>query len=204
MCQFPSWIETDDKHVLFLTDNDLSNPALADLVPHDCCGHTAIRRVYPGAAGRDCEQFPCPPAIVAALRAGKLAKIMAVGGVTECRVTDDGLPLVLSAGGNLYLRGLKTLPANAKLSAGSYLDLGGLTKLPANAKLTAGGCLYLGGLTKLPTGAKLSAGGYLDLGGLTKLPTGAKLSAGGYLYLKDWHGRVEDAPRESVTEGATP
>lgn len=36
----------------------------------------------------------------------------------------------------------------AKLSAGGNLYLGGLTSLPPDAKLTAGGDLYLGGLTK--------------------------------------------------------
>ena len=59
----------------------------------------------------------------------------------------------IKIGGDLYLSGLTSLPADAKLSAGGYLDLSGLTSLPADAKLSAGGYLYLRGL-KLPASFK--------------------------------------------------
>ena len=61
--------------------------------------------------------------------------------------SDAGAEYHIKAGGSLDLRGLTSLPANAKLTAGGYLYLSGLTSLPANAKLTAGGDLDLSGLT---------------------------------------------------------
>jgi hypothetical protein len=71
------------------------------------------------------------------------------------------------------------------LSAGRDLDLRSLTSLPANAKLSAGGYLYLGSLTSLPANAKLSAGGGLDLSSLTSLPEGFdKSEIKGNIYLK--------------------
>ncbi len=60
----------------------------------------------------------------------------------------------LSAGGNLYLRSLTTLPEGVTLSAGGDLDLSGLTTLPEGVNLSAGGNLYLGGLKNRPEGIK--------------------------------------------------
>lgn len=53
----------------------------------------------------------------------------------------------LSAGGDLYLRSLTSLPEGLTLSAGGYLYLPNLTSLPEGVTLSAGGGLDLGGLT---------------------------------------------------------
>ncbi|MFA5186953.1 MAG: hypothetical protein WC551_10775 [Patescibacteria group bacterium] len=86
--------------------------------------------------------------------------------------------------GDLDLRGLTSLPENAKLTAGGHLYLSGLTSLPENAKLTAGGHLYLRGLTSLPENAKLTAGGHLYLRGLTSIPAKHKCKSK-RIYLKN-------------------
>ena len=143
MCEFPSWIETDDGTVLFLTDKDIAN--LSHKAVNDCCGHSALREIFPNAAGRDREGWPCPPVIAQAIAKGQMTAMARAGGITEVKVNRKGQPLLLSAGGDLDLCGLTSLPATAKLSAGGNLYLSGLKSLPATAKLSAGGDLYLSG-----------------------------------------------------------
>ena len=143
MCEFPSWTEMPDGTILFLTDNDIAR--LSPRALSDCCGHSALREIYPKARGVDHQSFPCPPVIAKAIRAGKMRKMMLAGRISEVEVTTGGFPVLMSAGDYLDLSGLKSLPANANLSAGGYLDLSGLKSLPANAKLSAGGYLYLNG-----------------------------------------------------------
>jgi len=174
MCQFPSWTEMSDGTILFLTDDDIAN--LSEKSVQDCCGHSALHEIYLKNGGTDREGWPCPPMIAKAIRAGKMRRMAKAGGITAVEVNTKGFPALLSAGGSLYLDGLKSLPANAKLSAGGYLYLNGLKSLPANAKLSAGSTLFLGGLKTLPANAKLSAGDTL--------------------YLGSWFGRVKDAPRD--------
>ena len=95
--------------------------------------------------------------------------------------TQDGN--TFSAGENIDLHNLTTLPVGISLSAGGYLDLSHLATLPDGVSLSAGGDLYLRSLTTLPEGVSLSAGGYLYLHSLTTLPDGVSLSAGENLYL---------------------
>ena len=121
MCEFPSWTEMPDETILFLTDADINR--LSPKAIKDCCGHSALHELYPKNGGMDKESFPCPPIIAKAIRAGKMARMAAVCGITAIDVDRLGRPVLLFAGGYLYLGGLKSLPANAKLSAGGYLYL---------------------------------------------------------------------------------
>ena len=89
MCDFPSWIETDDA-VLFLTDADLNNPALEGRSKDDLVGHSAIRAVYPGAGGTDREWFPCHPDVAKAIRAGKMKQLMHADGYESVTVNAKG------------------------------------------------------------------------------------------------------------------
>ena len=81
MCEFPSWITTDDGTVLFLEDKDLDNPALKDLTPDGVVGHSAIRAVYPGCGGADGELWPCPDEVEAAVQAGRMGRMQEAAGV---------------------------------------------------------------------------------------------------------------------------
>ena len=127
MCEFPSWTEMPDETILFLTDADIAR--LSPKAVNDCCGHSALLEIYPKNGGVDKESWPCPPVIAKAIRAGQMTLMAKAGGVTAVEVNAKGMPMLLSAGGYLDLRGLKSLPANAKLSAGGYLYLSGLKSL---------------------------------------------------------------------------
>ena len=87
MCDFPSWIEEDDGTVLFLTDKDLEE---RNIPPVDGVGHDAIRKVFPGIKGVDKEGFSCPPEIAKAVNAGKMQKMMRVGGYEEIHLDEEG------------------------------------------------------------------------------------------------------------------
>ena len=69
MCEFPSWIEQKDGTILFLTDKDIKHHHLE---VKDSIGHSAIRKLYPGAAGMDKENFPAHPFVMKALKSGKM------------------------------------------------------------------------------------------------------------------------------------
>lgn len=100
MCQFPSWIEMQDGTILFLEDKDIDN--LCSEMVENCCGHSAIRYVFPRSQGHEIingravppglsrEGFPCPPEIVKAIRAGKMRRIMRADGFAEIHVNDAG------------------------------------------------------------------------------------------------------------------
>ena len=77
MCDFPSWIETDDGAIHYLTDKDAEWFLLSSEPPtmNDMTGHSGIRLAYPGLGGTDREGFPCPDEIMAAIRAGKMDEI---------------------------------------------------------------------------------------------------------------------------------
>ena len=100
MCDFPSWIKTEDNEIIYLTDEDIR-----DMEGEDSIGHHAIRKVYPGLGGEDCEGFPCPPEIVKAINRGDMDKMMHIGGYAEIYLDtkgrlhrDDGPAIVWSSG----------------------------------------------------------------------------------------------------------
>ena len=66
--------------------------------------------------------------------------------------------VTISAGGNLYLGSLITLPEGVTLSAGGYLDLRSLTTLSEGVTISVGDYLYLRSLTTLPEGVTIWAG----------------------------------------------
>ena len=195
MCEFPSWTEMPDGTILFLMDKDIAN--LSEKAVKDCCGHSALREIFPKNGGVDRESFPCPPIIAEAIAKGQMTQMMRAGGITNVVVDREGWPLVLSADGDLNLCSLETLPASAKLSVGGTLNLCSLKTLPASAELSVGGTLDLSSLTSLPASAELSVGGTLYLRSLKTLPASAKLSVGGALYLLGWSGDVKVVPRDS-------
>ena len=109
MCEFPSWIELKDGTVLFLTDADigrLSTGAVAD-----CCGHSALREIYPACGGKDREGWPCPPVIATAIRSGKMSRMAAAGGYRSVSVSangqfhrDDGPAIEYASGSKAWYR----------------------------------------------------------------------------------------------------
>ena len=77
MCVVPSWIGTKDA-ILFLTDKDV----LAHGIEwKDSTGHSAIRKVFPGAKGKDCEGLGkhTPQVVVDALLGGRMRQIAEAG-----------------------------------------------------------------------------------------------------------------------------
>lgn len=87
MCEFPSWIEQDDGTILYLTDRDI--PRLTDQLKADCCGHKALRSVYPGAGGKDCKGWPPPFEILEEIRRGRMKEMARNGGV-DVHILRDG------------------------------------------------------------------------------------------------------------------
>ena len=79
MCYVPSWKQLADGTVLYVTDADVRRLATTPIVWADWTGHTALRQVYPRAEGADCEGWPCPAVIRAALDNGQMDKIAAAG-----------------------------------------------------------------------------------------------------------------------------
>ena len=79
MCYVPSWKQLADGTVLYVTDADVWRLATTPIVWADWTGHTALRQVYPRAEGADCEGWPCPAVIRAALDNGQMDKIAAAG-----------------------------------------------------------------------------------------------------------------------------
>lgn len=90
MCQFPSWIELEDKSIVYLTDKDTENPIFNDSQKYDIVGHSAIRKMYPNIKGTNKEGFPYPPEIVKNIRDGKMKKLMKLGGIKEMHLNSDG------------------------------------------------------------------------------------------------------------------
>src|SRR5512139_2059611 len=86
MCEFPSWIETDDGEVHFLTDR-----AIAKLVKMegkssdwtDYIGHESIRNNLAIKGGRDCESVSLPHEIQSAIEAGKMKRMAKAAGYDE-------------------------------------------------------------------------------------------------------------------------
>ncbi len=89
MCDFPSWIETNDGTAVFLTDKDIDScDGMA--VDYDCIGHHAIRKIYPKIKGDDREGFPCHPDVAKEIIAGKMRQMMKIGGYAEIYVNAHG------------------------------------------------------------------------------------------------------------------
>lgn len=82
MCDCPSWIETEDKRNLFVTDSDVvsfheNQPGTEAIDWNDCCGHSFIQKVYGKQINsKNIEGFPCPPEIETALREGKMNRML--------------------------------------------------------------------------------------------------------------------------------
>ena len=90
MCQFPSWIELEDKSIVYLTDKDLENPCFSDNTDNDLVGHSAIRKMYTKIKGTNQEGFPCHPEIVQAIKDGKMNKLMKLGDFKEIHFNSEG------------------------------------------------------------------------------------------------------------------
>ena len=113
MCQFPSWIELEDKSIVYLTDKDLKKPCFKDNTDNDLVGHSAIRKMYTKIKGTNKEGFPCHLEIVQAIKDGKMNKLMKLGEYKELHFDSDGKlhrtdgPAVESANGTKkwYLNG---------------------------------------------------------------------------------------------------
>jgi len=90
MCQFPSWIELEDKTIVYLTDKDLKNPCFSDCSKYDLIGHSAIEKMYTKIKGKHKEGFPCHPEIVQAIKDGKMKKMMRLDGVAKIKLDDRG------------------------------------------------------------------------------------------------------------------
>ena len=89
MCDFPSWIEQPDGTLLYLTDKDLCHFRPEN--EHDAVGHHGIRQVFSGANGIDREGFPPPLEIARAIKAGKMASLMRLGGYDRVSEIEPGL-----------------------------------------------------------------------------------------------------------------
>lgn len=103
MCEFPSWTEMADGTILFLTDKDIAN--LSPKAVNDCCGHSALHEIFPRNGGVDHEGWPCPPVIARAIAEEQMAAMAKAGGITAVEVDRNGLPVLISAGGDLDLGG---------------------------------------------------------------------------------------------------
>jgi len=89
MCNFPSWIEAQGR-IWFLTDKDLHCPVFAGKQDIDLVGHDAIVQMYGALGGIEGEGVPCPPEVTAAIKAGKMARLMRAGGYHQIALNDDG------------------------------------------------------------------------------------------------------------------
>ena len=105
MCVVPSWITTKDA-VLFLTDKDAIDHQI-DWT--DATGHSAIRKMWPAATGKEEEGIGkhTPQVVMDAILAGKLNRIAAVGDSRWNMWVDVPWPKI---GGSLYLNSLTSLP----------------------------------------------------------------------------------------------
>ena len=91
MCQFPSWIELEDKSIVYLTDKDLKNPCFdCNFDDNDLVGHSAIRKMYTKIKGTNKEGFPCHPEIAKAINSGKMNKLMKLGRYKKLHLNSDG------------------------------------------------------------------------------------------------------------------
>jgi len=101
-------------------------------------------------------------------------------------------------GGDLYLRGLTSIPEGFNPTVGGDLYLSGLTSIPEGFNPTVGGYLYLRGLTSIPEGFNPTVGGDLYLSGLTSIPEGFNPTVGGYLYLSGLTSDKKTAPKSDI------
>ena len=103
-----------------------------------------------------------------------------------------------TVGGGLDLSGLTSIPEGFNPTVGGYLDLSGLTSIPEGFNPTVGGSLDLSGLTSIPEGFNPTVGGELYLAGLTSIPEGFNPTVGGYLYLSGRYSDKKTAPKSDI------
>jgi len=94
MCEFISWIESAEGP-LFLTDDDLNDKSLRKIPEDDMIGHGAVKAFFGLIDSKaklvDRETpYPLPPEIVKALRAGKMQRIMEIGGIKSFHINNKG------------------------------------------------------------------------------------------------------------------
>lgn len=165
MCDFPSWIETEDGKNWFLVDRDvvvgMENKKFEFWV--DALGHSAIEKLF-GVKGKHKEgREGLPPEFEQAIRDGKCNRMAKVDPSNAYRFVRDLLPFHPLEGeinGHLHLNGntnLTSLPSNMKVNGNLNLtDCTGLTEIPPDLEVMGwadfSGCT---GLTTIPETIKV-------------------------------------------------
>jgi len=145
MCHVPSWITTDKKEILFLTDKDVRKHGLS---LYDATGHSGIRSVFPDCDGEEHEGLHknTPKVIREAFAAGKFNKLASVGdiailgGTWELPMTEIGGELTIEKRAKVTAPRLKSVCSILSIATGSRLDapvLKGADYLEGNGKLVA-------------------------------------------------------------------
>ena len=85
MCEFPSWIQTDNGNVIFLTDQDVQALLDDDKITcwEDGVGHSAIEKTT-DKRGRHFEiGSPIPYEVMTAIRSGDMARMAKAAGAAS-------------------------------------------------------------------------------------------------------------------------